>query len=86
MKSIGTRLRLVIPADAFAAGSVANKIVSSLCPGGKQRKRRSKAMIDSGRVDLIATITHRFPLDRIEQAYQPLASQGDGVLKIAIRP
>lgn len=77
---------LVIPADAFSAGLGDNKIVTSLCPGGKERMRRLMAVIESGRVDLSAMVTHRFALDRIEQAYELFASQGDGVLKIAITP
>ena len=77
---------LVIPADAFSAGLGDNRIVTSLCPGGKERMRRLMAVIESGRVDLSAMVTHRFSLDRIEQAYELFASQGDGVLKIAITP
>ena len=77
---------LVIPADAFSAGLGDHKIVTSLCPGGKERMRRLMAVIDAGRVDLSAMVTHRFSLDRIEQAYELFASQGDGVLKIAITP
>ena len=77
---------LVIPADAFSAGLGDNKIVSSLCPGGKERMRRLMAVIESGRVDLSEMVTHRFSLDRIEQAYELFASQADGVLKIAITP
>lgn len=77
---------LVIPADAFSAGLGDNKIVSSLCPGGKERMRRLMAVIESGRVDLGRMVTHRFPLDRIEEAYELFASQRDGVLKVAITP
>ncbi|MDB5693890.1 MAG: alcohol dehydrogenase [Alphaproteobacteria bacterium] len=77
---------LVIPADAFSAGLGDNRIVTSLCPGGKERMRRLMAVIDSGRVDLSAMVTHRFPLDRIEEAYALFANQRDGVLKVAITP
>ena len=77
---------LVIPADAFSAGLGDNRIVTSLCPGGKERMRRLMAVIDSGRVDLSAMVTHRFTLDRIEEAYELFANQRDGVLKIAITP
>jgi len=77
---------LIIPADAFAAGLGDHKIVTSLCPGGKERMRRLMAVIESGRIDLSAMVTHRFSLDRIEQAYDLFASQRDGVLKIAITP
>jgi threonine dehydrogenase-like Zn-dependent dehydrogenase len=77
---------LVIPGDAFSAGLGDNRIVTSLCPGGKERMRRLMAVIESGRVDLSAMVTHRFPLDRIEDAYALFANQRDGVLKIAITP
>jgi threonine dehydrogenase-like Zn-dependent dehydrogenase len=77
---------LVIPADAFSAGLGDNKIVTSLCPGGKERMRRLMEVIQTGRVDLSAMVTHRFALDAIEQAYDLFANQRDGVLKIAITP
>jgi alcohol dehydrogenase len=77
---------LVIPADAFSAGLGDNKIVTSLCPGGKDRMRRLMAVIASGRIDLGAMVTHRFPLDRIEEAYELFSNQRDGVLKVAITP
>ncbi|MEA3016757.1 MAG: alcohol dehydrogenase, partial [Sphingomonadales bacterium] len=77
---------LVIPADAFSAGLGDNRIVTSLCPGGKERMRRLMGVIDSGRVDLGAMVTHRFPLDLIEDAYELFANQRDGVLKVAISP
>jgi threonine dehydrogenase-like Zn-dependent dehydrogenase len=77
---------LVIPADALSAGLGDNKIVTSLCPGGKDRMRRLMAVIASRRIDLGAMVTHRFPLDRIEEAYELFSNQRDGVLKVAITP
>ena len=77
---------LVIPADAFSAGLGDNKIVTSLCPGGKERMRRLMSVIQSGRIDLSAMVTHRFKLDQIEEAYELFANQRDGVLKIALTP
>ncbi len=77
---------LVIPADAFSAGLGDNRIVTSLCPGGKERMRRLMEVIASGRVDLGAMVTHRFSLDRIEEAYELFGNQRDGVLKVAITP
>ncbi len=44
------------------------------------------SVIESGRVDLSAMVTHRFGLDDIEQAYELFANQSDGVLKVAITP
>ena len=77
---------LAIPLNAFAAGLGDHKIVTSLCPGGKERMRRLMAMIESGRVDLGAMVTHRFKLDDIEAAYDLFANQRDGVFKVAITP
>jgi alcohol dehydrogenase len=75
---------LRIPLDAFAAGLGDNRIVTSLCPGGKERMRRLMSVIASGRVDLKYMVTHRFTLDKIEQAYDLFAHQRNGVLKVAI--
>jgi threonine dehydrogenase-like Zn-dependent dehydrogenase len=77
---------LTIPLGPFAAGLGDHTIVTSLCPGGKERMRRLMAVIASGRVDLGSLVTHRFSLDRIEDAYELFAHQRDGVLKVAITP
>ena len=77
---------LTIPLDAFAAGLGDHKIVTTLCPGGKERMRRLMEVVASGRVDLGALVTHRFKLDEIEEAYDLFSHQRDGVLKVAITP
>lgn len=77
---------LTLPLGAFAAGLGDHQIVTSLCPGGKERMRRLMSVIQSGRVDLGSMITHRFKLDDIEQAYDLFGNQRDGVLKVAITP
>lgn len=77
---------LTIPLAAFAAGLGDNTIVTTLCPGGKERMRRLMAVIASGRIDLAPLVTHRFKLDQIEAAYELFAHQRDGVLKVAITP
>ena len=76
---------LRIPLDAFAAGIGDHKIVTTRCPGGKERIRRLMAAAP-GRADLRAFVTHRFTLDQIEDAYDLLANQRDGVLEVAITP
>jgi len=75
---------LVIPLSAFAAGLGDHKIVTSLCPGGKERMRRLINVVQSKRVNLKPMVTHRFHLDKIIDAYELFASQADGVLKVAI--
>jgi len=77
---------LRIPLDAFAAGLGDHKILTTLCPGGKERMRRLMAMVERGRVDTARLVTHRFSLDDIEAAYDLFAHQRDGVLKVAITP
>ena len=78
--------KLEVPLDAFAAGIGDHRIVTTLCPGGKARMRRLIDAVASGRADLRPLVTHRFKLDRIEEAYELFANQRDGVLKVAITP
>jgi len=75
---------LKIPLDAFHAGLGDNRIVTSLCPGGKERMRRLMNVIESERLDLKPLVTHHFKLDDIEEAYDLFGHQRDGVLKVAI--
>ena len=77
---------LTIPLAAFHAGLGDHKIITSLCPGGKERMRRLMNVIASGRIDLEPLVTHRFRLEQIEEAYELFANQRDGVLKVAITP
>jgi alcohol dehydrogenase len=77
---------LVIPLSAFHAGLGDNKIITSLCPGGKERMRRLMSVVASGRMDFSALVTHQFGLEQINEAYDLFASQRDGVLKVAIKP
>ena len=78
--------KLQMPYDAFAAGLGDHRIVTTLCPGGKERMRRLMEVVRHGRVDLTPLLTHTFPLDRIGEAYQLFGERRDGVLKVAIRP
>ena len=78
--------KLQVPYDAFAAGIGDYKIVTTLCPGGKERIRRLMNLVQSRRFDPTPLITHRFSLDNIVEAYEMFAERRDGVLKIAVRP
>jgi threonine dehydrogenase-like Zn-dependent dehydrogenase len=78
--------KLSIPLEPFAAGLGDHKIVTTLCPGGKERMRRLIELVRHGRVDLRPLLTHTFSLDRITEAYDLFANRRDGVLKVAIRP
>ena len=78
--------KLQMPYDAIAAGLGDYRIVTTLCPGGKERMRRLLETVKHGRVDLTPLITHSFPLDRIKEAYELFGERRDGAIKIAIRP
>lgn len=78
--------KLTMPLDAFAAGLGDHRVVTTLCPGGKERMRRLMSVLASGHLDLKPLVTHRFKLDEIEKAYDLFANQRDGVLKVAITP
>lgn len=41
-------------------------------------------LIEQGKIDTTPLITHRFPLERIEEAYRLFESKEDGVIKVAI--
>jgi threonine dehydrogenase-like Zn-dependent dehydrogenase len=77
---------LRIPLGPFAAGLADTTIVTTLCPGSKERMRRLMSTIECGCADLRALVTHRFTLDQIEAAYDLFGHQRDGVLKVAITP
>ena len=77
---------LTIPLGAFAAGLGDHRIVTALCPGGKERMRRLMNVVASGRIDLGLMVTHQFKLDDIVAAYELFSNQRDGVLKVAIKP
>lgn len=78
--------KLEIPLEPFAAGLGDHKIVTTLCPGGKERMRRLMELVRHGRVDLTPMLTHSFPLERITDAYKLFRARKDGVIKVAIRP
>ena len=78
--------KLQIPYDAFAAGLGDYKIVTTLCPGGKERMRRLMELVRTGRLDLRPLITHRFRLSDIGEAYRIFTNRLDGVMKVAITP
>jgi alcohol dehydrogenase len=78
--------KLVAPYEAVYAGLGDQRIVTTLCPGGKERMRRLMEMIAQGRVDLTPLVTHRFALDDIEEAFELFSHQRNGVMKVALRP
>ncbi len=77
---------LTIPLDAYSAGLGDQTIVSSLCPGGKERMRRLMSIVAAKRFPFRDLVTHPFRLAEIEAAYDLFSHQRDGVMKVAIRP
>ena len=78
--------KLQMPYEAFAAGLGDHRIVTTLCPGGKERMRRLIEVVRRGRVDLTPLLTHRFSLNDIKEGYRIFGERLDGVLKVAIKP
>jgi alcohol dehydrogenase len=77
---------LKVPLDAFGAGLGDLTIVTTLCPGGKERMRRLMSVVRAKRAPFRELVTHSFRLSDIEAAYDLFAHQRDGVMKVAIRP
>ena len=87
VKLNGSRITAVSPireGDELLIGDY--KIVTTLCPGGKERMRRLMSMVQTKRFDPTPLLTHRFKLDQVVEAYDLFGSRRDGVLKVAIRP
>jgi threonine dehydrogenase-like Zn-dependent dehydrogenase len=78
--------KLSAPYEAIHAGLGDQRIVTTLCPGGKERMRRLLTMVQQGRIDLKPLVTHEFTLTDLPQAFDLFSRQRDGVLKVAIYP
>jgi threonine dehydrogenase-like Zn-dependent dehydrogenase len=78
--------KLEAPYEAVYAGLGDQRIVTTLCPGGKERMRRLMEMVVQGRVDLSLLITHRFALEEIHDAFEVFSQQRGGVMKVALTP
>ena len=78
--------KLELPYDAFAAGIGDHRIVTTLCPGGKERMRRLMELVRRRRADLTPLLTHRFSLDQVLEAYAAFGERRGGVIKVALRP
>jgi threonine dehydrogenase-like Zn-dependent dehydrogenase len=78
--------KLVAPYEAIYAGLGDQRIVTTLCPGGKERMRRLLSMVQRGRIDLTPLVTHHFTLEQLPDAYELFSRQAGGVMKVAIHP
>jgi threonine dehydrogenase-like Zn-dependent dehydrogenase len=77
---------LKVPLETIAAGLGDHTIVTTLCPGGKERMRRLMSIVQAKRLPFRELVTHSFRLEQLEEAYDLFAHQRDGVMKVAIRP
>jgi threonine dehydrogenase-like Zn-dependent dehydrogenase len=78
--------KLVAPYEAVYAGLGDQRIVTTLCPGGKERMRRLMSMVVSNRMDLTPLVTHEFTLEQLPEAFDLFSHQRAGVMKVAIYP
>jgi alcohol dehydrogenase len=78
--------KLQMPYEAFAAGLGDHRIVTTLCPGGKERMRRLMEVVKYGRVDLTPLLTHEVSLENIAEGYRIFGERLGGVLKVAVKP
>ena len=78
--------KVQVPYDAFAAGLGDYQIVTTLCPGGKERMRRLMCLVQSGQFDPRPLITHRLPLESIVEGYRIFGDRLENVIKVAIKP
>ena len=62
------------------------RIVTTLCPSGRDRLEHLLGLIQHGSVDLTPLFTHRMKLAEAAKAYDLFRSKTEGVLKIAIKP
>ena len=76
---------LKVPLDAIHSGLGDQTVVTTLCPGGKERMQRLMRLVTAGRINLTPLLTHLFSLDEIVKAYELFESRRKGVLKIGIR-
>lgn len=78
--------KLELPVEPYVYGIGDKQVLSTLCPGGKERMRKLMELVRNGRLDLTPLITHRFSLGEIEAAYELFGNQRDDVVKVAIDP
>jgi threonine dehydrogenase-like Zn-dependent dehydrogenase len=78
--------KLVAPYEPFYAGLGDQRIITTLCPGGKERMRRLMSLVEHHQIDLTALLTHQFDLDHLPEAFELFSRQADGVMKVGIYP
>lgn len=84
----GTVVIIGIPADdtlSFQHATVRRKgLTIKLCRRMKHTYPRAIELVASGRIDLKPLVTHVFPLERVQEAFDLVESYRDGVVKAVI--
>jgi alcohol dehydrogenase len=75
---------LTIPIETFASGMGDHHIVTTLCPGGRERMLQLINLVKHHRLSLTSMITHRMHIDDALEAYDLFEHQKDGVIKLII--
>lgn len=70
-----------IPIEHFAGGMGDHRIITTLCPGGRERMSQLMTLVSQNRIDLTPMITHRFHIDDILEAYQIFENADDNIIK-----
>lgn len=76
---------IAIPIEDFAGGMGDHKIITTLCPGGRERMSQLISLIANNRIDLTKMITHIYNFDDILEAYSVFEHAKDGVIKPIIK-
>ncbi len=74
---------LILPLDP---GFIQRRIVTTLCPAGRERLEYLIGLIESGKIDPRPLFTHDRPLDDIVDCYDLFRRHADGVIKLALTP
>jgi hypothetical protein len=87
-EDIGSRVagKLELPYEAISAGPGDHRIVTTLCPGGKERMRRRNSVVQSGRFDPTMLMIHKSSLEDIKDGYELFGNREDGVFNSLITP
>jgi threonine dehydrogenase-like Zn-dependent dehydrogenase len=87
VSSIGVYgLTPMLSMPTIAPSFLHRKIVTTLCPSGRDRLEHLLGIIQHGDVDLQPLFTHRMKLAEAPAAYDLFRSKEGGVLKIALTP
>jgi threonine dehydrogenase-like Zn-dependent dehydrogenase len=76
---------LQIPLEPFGMGMSDKRILTALCPGGRDRMTRIFRLMQTGKVDPTPMTTHEFSFSEIERAFRMMEAKEDGIVKPLIR-